>query len=295
MKWQTKSRYFRLLAALPQGPRLHHLAQRHLTKEWPRPITHLESYRERALKFVEAFQRFSNRNLEDSEFVEIGAGRDLALAVSLRLAGVARVTCIDIERLANLYLINHAARSLGVDRSFETWNELSEFGISYRAPESAEAIAIANSSIDCFCTSEVLEHIPQSSLKSIFYEAHRYLRAGGLHIHAIDYSDHFARSDPAISRFNFLKFTDTEWIPHNSRFQYVNRMRHSDYTGLLHATGFDLLDSDVVLGDLPKEVAAHLAPQFSSYDIDDIRALRSVVVARKALDDDSDARPQTAP
>src|SRR4051812_37209120 len=112
MKWQTKSRYFRLLAALPQGPRLHHLAQRHLTKEWPRPIPHLESYRERALKFVEAFQRFSNRNLEDSEFVEIGAGRDLALAVSLRLAGVARVTCIDIERLANLNLINHAARSL---------------------------------------------------------------------------------------------------------------------------------------------------------------------------------------
>lgn len=35
---------------------------------------------------------------------------------------------------------------------------------------------------------------------------------------------------------------------------------------------FDLLDSDVVLGNLPKEVAAHLAPQFSSYDIEDIRA-----------------------
>ncbi|MBN9007230.1 MAG: class I SAM-dependent methyltransferase [Rhizobiales bacterium] len=281
MRWETKSLAFRALSAIPFGQELHHIAQRRLTKEWPRPIEHLESYRQRAILICELFEKNSKRSLAEANFVEIGAGRDLALAIALRTLGVAHVTCIDIKRIAKLDLINHAAKVLGAARALQSWDDLTAFGINYLAPASAERTTLPDDNVDCFCTSEVLEHIPSDSLTAILTESLRYLKPGGLHIHAIDYSDHYARSDSAISRFNFLKFSDSEWRKHNSAFQYVNRLRHSDYERLFLESGYSIESSDPHREAIPHDVSANLAERFSRYTQDDLGALRSIIVARK--------------
>ncbi len=57
----------------------------------------------------------------------------------------------------------------------------------------------------------------------------------------IDYGDHFKGFDPSISSFNFLTYSEADWAPFQSRFQYVNRLRHSEYLQLFREAGFQLL------------------------------------------------------
>ena len=71
----------------------------------------------------------------------------------------------------------------------------------------------------------------------------------GITTHSIDYSDHYARSDRRLSRFNFLKYDDAQWRPFNSGLQYVNRLRHSDYVRLFREAGFAILEESSVPGE----------------------------------------------
>src|SRR5690606_18151885 len=108
---------------------------------------------------------------------------------------------------------------------FDSWKQLEAFGVRYMAPHDiAEQPDIGP--FDAFLSNEVLEHIPADALRRIFAATRIFLKPGGLSIHSIDYSDHFAR-DTGVSRYNFLIYDDKDWKPYNSRFQYVNRLRHS--------------------------------------------------------------------
>ena len=67
--------------------------------------------------------------------------------------------------------------------------------IDYLAPADAASTGIASGSVDYHTSRVVLEHIPPKALKHIVAEALRIVRPGGLLLHRIDYSDHFAYSD----------------------------------------------------------------------------------------------------
>jgi hypothetical protein len=92
------------------GENLHFLMQRYLTRSWPRPTGILTAFIDSASETLSTFSTHSDTPVSKSAFLEIGAGRDLAIA--LKLLGAKQVTAVDIRRLGKLDLVNHAAAVL---------------------------------------------------------------------------------------------------------------------------------------------------------------------------------------
>lgn len=263
MDWRFKALAFRALD-LPGGERAHYFLQRHVTRNWPRPQAGLALLSATAQRILDDYTKHLGG--VPATVLEVGAGRDLAVPSALRRLGVARVIATDVKRLAKLELIEHAAK-----RRFKSWDDLARFGVDYRAPHMVSA---ADPKVDCSCSNEVLEHVPPEQLVDLLAA----LRAvtTGITTHSIDYSDHYARTDPKVSRLNFLRYSDQEWRPFNSGKQYVNRLRHSDYLMLFRQAGFTILEESRVTGDPPPAIA----PQFLAYDPLDLHAVKGRIVAR---------------
>jgi hypothetical protein len=282
VKWQNKALAFRVLSAVPFGAAAHFWLQRRVTKAWPRSDADLAALLVWTRYVIEAFAAHDSKPLAACTFVEIGAGRDLAVPIALRLLGVGRIYTIDISRISRLELVNHAAavlcRLLAKDLvQFRTWGDLAAFGVHYAAPSS---IADAPDGVDCFFSNEVFEHIPKESVRIALQDAAAHLKPGGLSIHAIDYSDHYARGG-ATSRYNFLRYDEAGWAPNNSAFQYVNRLRHSEYLTLFREAGFEMVGEEVRSDTIPADVAANLAPQFKAFAAADLNILNARLVARR--------------
>jgi hypothetical protein len=270
MDWRLKAIAFRALD-LPGGAHAHYFLQRHLTRNWPRPQTTLDSLLGIGRRVVKDFAEHVGGT--PSSVLEVGAGRDLAVPLALRRLGVGKVIASDVQRLAKLDLIQHAAdRILANEITFENFDDIERFGITYRAPHYVTA---ADEKIDCSCSNEVLEHVPPAQLVELLAG----LRAVtcGITTHSIDYSDHYARSDRRISRLNFLRYNDADWAKYNSGMQYVNRLRHSDYLRLFREAGFTILEESSICGELPADLA--VSDQFRHYAPADLLALKGRIVA----------------
>ena len=283
--WERKSLIFRTLDAMPFGSRVHYLLQRKVTREWPRREEKLAALFGCAARFRDIYARHADRPVEEASVLEIGSGRDLVVPLSLRQAGFARVYCTDIEALADIDLVNHAHRYVcaraGADCvPFEDFAHLAREGIHYLAPAYVEDLG-EDVQVDYFVSNETLEHIPKDALHSVFRSVKGHLREGAISAHAIDYSDHYARGG-GISRFNFYRYDDAAWKKHNSRFQYVNRLRHSEYMAMLDACGFEILEEETTPGEVPGDVRRDLSERFSGYADEDLAILRSTIVCRPA-------------
>lgn len=284
MHWQTKARIFRALSITPMGDHIHYFLQRRVTKELPRRVGGLDELLVATRNLHADARRHLAEDLGKARFVEIGAGRDLAVAITLRLLGVGHVTCVDVTRLAKLDLIQHAANHMAgklmmSPPKFKTWADLEAFGISYLAPHTLQTAALPAASVDCFFSVDTLEHIPRAPLADVLTEGKRILKPDGLCLHFVDYSDHYARGG-VLSRFNFLKFTTAEWDQYNSRFHYVNRMRHSEFLALFAGRGFDVSEATPDVEPVQDDIVATLAPEFLAFARDDLFTIRAKIIAR---------------
>lgn len=280
MHWKVKSAAFRILSAVPYGGKLHHTLQRHITHEWPRAEPVLDELIVAARDILAAGGE--RGPLEQAHFLEIGSGRDLCVAIALRLMGVGAVTTIDVERLAQLDLINHSAQYLGRQLGvgvpvFACFEDLLAFGVDYRAPMVLEEFDCLR--YDCFYSVDTLEHIPAEALSVILVAAKARLKPDGLTVHIIDYSDHFARGSGA-SRLNFLRYSDRDWKPHNSRFLFTNRLRHSQYIALFERAGFRSIVGAPVCIDSEDLRIGDFAAKFQTMSVEDLSAIRAVITAR---------------
>lgn len=275
MDWRLKAAVFRLFEIIPLGEKIHFWAQRKITRTWPRPAEDVASLIAAAANNIADFNRLSDTPLEHATFFEIGAGRDLVLPIALRMLKVGRVVTTDIQRLANLELVNAsaaiAANLLGAaSPKFSSWSELRDFGVHYVAPFDAERDILPP--MDAFISNEVLEHIPADALRSIFRRIADHLPAGGVSIHAVDYSDHYARGSN-LSRYNFLQFTDEQWQRFNPGAHYVNRLRHCQCKTIIEQAGFNMIEEQTYSEEMPR--GFKLAPEFSRIDPDSVRVLRA--------------------
>lgn len=278
MYWKTKAAIFRALRFSPFPQYLLYQMQRHGTHMWPRPVAALDELTTAAHRVHAAADGRKN------QFLEIGAGRDLVIAITLRLMGVQHITCVDITRLAKLSLIRHAAQfaasQLGKSVPiFKTWRDLESFGISYLAPASLKDAKLPSGSFDCFYSVDTLEHIPPPALSEVLATSRTLLSRNGLSVHLIDYSDHFARGTD-LSRFNFLTYDERSWQPFNTRFHYVNRLRHSQVLALFKSSGLSIVRTEPEVVEAQPAISKHLAPQFRNMDIGDLFTLRSLVIAK---------------
>jgi SAM-dependent methyltransferase len=288
LDWRVKSLAFRALSRAPYGSAIHYLAQRYLLGSFPRPRQHLDALWDRARQFIDAFSTYGpGTSLADSRFLELGAGRDLSVPIALRLLGVGRVHAVDISRLAKLELVRHSAVHMAERAGLppiriDSWQDVEAFGVMYQAPASLGLFAPAT--IDCICSNEVLEHVAPDQLRDIADATRRLLRPGGIAVHTIDYSDHYARSDARIDRFNFLTFDDVAWRRHDSAFQYVNRLRHSDYVRIFESSGLRVLSAVVTAGHPTTTLRKGVAERFAGYLDSDLFALGGRLIVGTTAD-----------
>lgn len=289
MNWRTKARAFKVLSNIPFGKDLHYALQRYVTRRLPRSEKQVRSIYTLARRLVAVYEEYSPRPLRDSTCFEFGAGRDLILPLAFSAHGAKRFITVDIERLAKLDLIRSNAaivsRVSGMDRlgvnSLEDLDRV--WNIEYRAPADARMTGLPSGSIDCAVSVETLEHIPRSDIVAILKELRRIMRPEGVMLMQIDYGDHFKGFDPSISAFNFLTYSEEDWAPFQSRFQYVNRLRHSEYLQLFKEAGFDLLSDQPDRRPLEQSVMERLAPCFAGFSSEDLFTLGSLIVARPSM------------
>lgn len=274
MHWKHKAAVQNLLGRLPPNlgnPIYYQLQCRFGGLQRPNPISRLSA----GIEVVRRIHRF-DRSAESAVFLEVGTGHQLALPLTLWLCGASEITTVDLncylkERLVLNdieYLRRHdeEVRNLftGISRSslfverFERLisgvNSLRELlcltNIRYWAPANASCLPLEANSIDYHVSFTVLEHIPVAVLKGIFQEGRRLLRPRGLFIHCIDFTDHFAHSDDAISSVNFLQFSESEWEGlAGNRFMFHNRLRVDEFQNLLLELNLKILALDSKVDD----------------------------------------------
>ena len=122
---------------------------------------------------------------------------------------------------------------------------LNEANIIYCAPGDAADTNLPDSSIDLHFSCTVFEHIPYSVLDDIMNEAKRILKPNALSVHLIDPSDHFQHQDSTITRINFLKYSDRQWMTlAGNNFAYCNRLRYPQHQEIFYKNGFRILFED---------------------------------------------------
>lgn len=209
----------------------------------------------------------AGRDPADGVFLEIGTGRRVNMPLAFWLLGARKTVTVDLnpylrEELVRedvAYLCEHpeeTGRALGAGLDRERFRglrmlaktrwrleDLLRFcGVEYQAPCDARRLPYAEGVVDFHVSYNVFEHIPPEVLREIVREGSRVAGHGGLFVHRVDYSDHFAHSDPAITPLNFLRFDARRWerIAGN-RYMYMNRLRSDDLAALLEGLGHRLL------------------------------------------------------
>lgn len=249
----------------------------------------------------------------DKVFFEVGTGRVAIVPIAYWLLGARRTISMDLNAYLKDELVLAAVQYLGRNRS----HFLDMFGtsmfhdrfemlvgaarrksasaasildlccITYVAPGDAADTALSAASVDYHTSYTVFEHVPPNILHAILTEGRRIVRPGGLFIHRIDYTDHFAHSDGNISPINFLQYSDAQWdrIAGN-RYMYMNRLRHDDYVKLFESAGHEILvtetDSDASLMQLLQTRSLHLDSRFRDKAEHLLATTASWIVSRDA-------------
>jgi hypothetical protein len=140
MHWKTTLAVYTRLSPLPFGSTVLLQLQKHVKREVPRRASALYGLLAAARGVLDLCQGHAHVPMVDANFVGIGAGRDLAVALALRLLGGPKTVGVDIARLAGIDPVQHAAdhlaRALAQSRPlFRNWGDIAGFGIEYRSPE----------------------------------------------------------------------------------------------------------------------------------------------------------------
>ena len=285
MDWRVKALAFRVLEHLPMQQSAYSFLQRYVTRSYPRALSPTQESSASQRDHVRAFREWLGP-LEDAGLFEFGAGWDLYGNLVFWTLGINRQTVMDLSRWVRPAYVNaaiqhlqrepaegavRAPRTLLPERGFEQVLERS-YGIRYVAPGDARATGLPAGSIDLMATTSTLEHIPVEDLRAILRESRRLCGEHAVVSHTVDYSDHFAHSDPRINPYNFLRFSSEQWAPFNSSFHHQNRLRHRDYRRLFEEAGFEVAEERAVHDpDAAQQLASvPLAEDFRHYRPEEI-------------------------
>lgn len=288
MKWQMKSAALRVLDALPgSGDGLYYFLQRNVTRSLPRSTQRIPEYLASYRCHIEAF-RSRGIALDKGLLMSFGAGWDLFENLVFYGYGINRQVVLDVKPLAQIDLIDGLAAYLSENplegaaprpfaplRSDLKAGLLRHYGIDYRAPSDARAVALAQGNVDMIATTNTLEHIRKDAIADIMTECRRLIAPNGVVSMTVDYSDHFAHADPSITVYNFLSIESEKWRGHNVDRHFQNRLRHSDYVRLFEEAAFQIVTQKTVLPPDWKSLIGRqpIVREFQGYEADDLAAV----------------------
>ena len=233
--WKLKSAAFAAINILGDTPLYY--AQRYFGRGEHVPVSPSWAFH------MENLKRFSVENS-----IEFGAGKHLGMALFLSQLKHHQIA-VDLFRQLDLSLVNKAIDSIpDIPKNGNVQNTediLKFYNIEYLAPLDASETSLASDSLDACVSTNTLEHIPTNVISAIWKEMYRVLKPGGIVSAKIDYSDHYSHTDKAISKLNFLLYSESDWEKYNHGNHYQNRLRHQHHLDLLKQAGISILSESV--------------------------------------------------
>ncbi len=133
--------------------------------------------------------------------------------------------------------------------------------------------------IDLIVSDVVFEYLSPQELVDVLQEFRRIAAPQAVMSHTISLDDQYAAHDPAITPFNFLRFSDRVWRWLNNPIIPLNRLRVGDYRRLFSENGFQLVDEIDQRGDPADLARTPLAARFRNYPIEDLLVIHTWLVA----------------
>ena len=297
MNWRWRAGLLRTLAAMPFGTSIYQLLQDCCGHHWN--DAYLKEKFERH-RFVASLVLENDGRIRGGRIAEVGTGWLPLLPLGWWICGADRVDTFDANRYLLPRVLRHALKWMKSHRDWlvELYGDVQDRSearsridllaaqanrphdalrlarVNYHAPSDAAATGLPARALDVHFSTNVLEHVPPPVIRDIFVEARRALRQDGLGVHCVDPSDHFAHSDPRITRVNFLRFSEDKWDGYaGNRFAYHNRLREPQFRALLEASGFKLVEQRYKVDE--RSLAAlrdgfPVAPPFRSIPLEDL-------------------------
>lgn len=168
--------------------------------------------------------------------------------------------------------------SLRAAQSFEDAYKI--LNITYLLSPDGRLDGIESGSVDLIISSDVLEHIPSSSITTLIADMERVLKAGGHSAHWVVPADHLRIYAPTVNGKQYMVYGEQTWKRFfENEVQYFNRVQMSDWKGHFESGGFEIRHLQVEQrGDVG---SLKLAPRFSRYGQDDLECEVFSLVARK--------------
>ncbi len=289
MRYQYKARVMKACASFPFGDKVYRLMQKRFGRLDANPMNRL-------LIQMEMARWILNHGgiVEGHTFLEVGTGHKPVVPIGFFLSGAAGVITVDLNSRLDYDLTRQALSWIANNREVmetlfcevidstilrerltmverlqsEPKRFLVEANIQYQAPSDAAQTGLPDNSVEFHFSVTTVEHISQRVIESIFVEAKRILTDDGLAIHFIDLSDHFQHQDHSITKINFLRFSEDQWLQlAGNQFAYCNRLRVSDHLALFRQTGFSVVHSEEAMDEESLDVLRSGFPLDSSFRI----------------------------
>jgi len=228
---------------------------------------------------------FAQKLEQKRVLLEIGAGKNMGQNLVLSTLFETQYV-IDITPMFSASLTDRARLVVSEEfalRSSSTIHgvsDLTHYGIIYKAPfavADVPELLKMRAPIDAIASTNTFEHIPEAEIYEIIKTMYDMLNDEGLCSIIVDYSDHYAHTDPNIGPRNFLRFSDKQWERHNHNCHYQNRLQHSQYISAFARAGFDVEVARVTRA--PDKLPDYIDEKFRGFE--DLNAISAHFLLRK--------------
>lgn len=308
MNWFAKALTFKALSVIPGGASLYRYLQIHVTKSIIATPGRVGMKVDIGVNYITWLNEngYPIEDLRKMRHLDLGSGWHPNIPILYSkmgmkgqvLADVAPLICArtfresfehvtaltaDPGHAAHQWLHEDACR---IPDSAETLEELlSLASIEYHAPY-FEWAGSAGECIDIATCTQVLMHVERPILNDCFKMMFDVIKSGGLFMSNIHLFDIYSNSDPNITIYNHVRYSQAMWSGVvNSGLMPFNRYKAKDYREALEKAGFEIVEFDITHANTEQLAALRsieIHPEFKErYTEEEIADTHLFFVARK--------------
>jgi ubiquinone/menaquinone biosynthesis C-methylase UbiE len=185
---------------------------------------------------------------------------------------LARFISVRAERWDALLQVLERARHLTRDELLENLRIRYTIGDACR-------LSLPDRSISLITSNNTLEHVPAEILRGLLVEFRRLAATGGVMSHFIDMSDHFARLDPSITIYNYLRYSKRQWRWIDNTIQPQNRLRISHYRALYAELSIPISEERCWEGSVEALSKVDVHPDFAGIPLQELATRHCLLVS----------------